>query len=108
MDFDMADLALKSASFIMSIGAVIYAFFATRRKDVDERLDRMDARIARLEASLANVPDKDDFNQLLVAMTGLRGEVKAMSAELSGTRDLVVRLERKTDIHQEAMMKSGK
>ena len=49
------DTGLKLASFLLSVGAIIFAFISNRRKDTDERfkdgskrMDRHDMRIVAL------------------------------------------------------------
>jgi Protein of unknown function (DUF2730) len=92
MNIDV-DLLLKIASFVLSVGAILYTLYATRRKDVDVRFkagsDRMDSqemRILALESTVQNMPGKDEMHQLQLTMTEMAGDLKAVREGMSGLR----------------------
>ena len=54
MTADVIDIGLKSASFILSIAAMVFAWVRTRRKDVDGRLHEGSKRMDSLDARIAD------------------------------------------------------
>lgn len=106
MSFD-PKLLLDYISFAIGIVAMVYAWFATRRKDVDrrftegsKRMDRIDARVNILEQEVRSLPNKDDFHQTQITLTEMNGEMKAltvtiaeMSKAVSRTEDILTRHE---------------
>ncbi len=114
MTFDIG-MALKIASFALSIVAMIYTFFASRQKDVDarfkdgsKRMDRHEARIAKMEQTLQGMPGKDDIHALqleLVKQTGSLGEMRAV---LEGNAKIMVRLETIVSRHEDYLLDGSK
>ncbi|MBP0483958.1 DUF2730 family protein [Sagittula salina] len=100
----MLDLAtLKDiaavAAFLLSLATGIYAFFATRSKDVDGRIDAVDdrcsrheRRIDRLETTVDNLPAKKDLHEIQLGVASLRGDLERIDATLIANRDGVQRL----------------
>lgn len=108
------DLALKVISVALSLGAIIYAWFATRNKDVDDRFDSIDERfhtgskrmdahdldILALQKTVASQPDKDDFHQLQLMMVEMGGDMKAMLQSMDSLGNGQKRLERTVGSHE--------
>ena len=114
MSFDI-DLLIKLSNSALSVGAIIYAFFATRREDVDERLktgsDRMnrhEQRLQAIEQTLHDMPGRGELHALeleLVRMNGTMGKVEAL---MTGHADIMKRLEAVVTRHEEHLLNGGK
>lgn len=109
------DLAIKAASFAMSIGAVVYAWFAARRKDVDGRMteiaaqnDHHERRLSSLEQVVDDMPGRGDVHRLELAMSDMTGEMKAIGAHIASQKDIMRRLESAVNIHQDHLMNGGR
>jgi len=102
------DTLIKIASFLMSVGAIFYAWFATRRKDVDKRLkegsDKMDGhelRIQALEQVTSQLPDKDQHHELRLTLAEMAGDMKAMRATMRGMSESMTRTESIVGRHED-------
>lgn len=117
------DIALRAIPVMISIGTLIYAFFATRRKDVDERfnllderlhdgskrMDRHDGRIQALEQTVQSLPGKDHLHQLQLELATMNGSLREMSAVMDGNQRIMVRLETIVSRHEQHLLDgSGK
>lgn len=116
------DTALKLASFALSIGAVIYAFFANRKKDTDarfeavddrfnegsKRMDRHDGRIASLEQAIQAMPGKDDMHSLQLELVKQTGALAEMRAVMEGNQKIMARLENIVSRHEDHLLDGGK
>lgn len=112
MNFDF-DTALKLASFAISVGAMVYAFFVNRRKDVDERfrdgskrMDRHDGRIATLEQTVQAMPEKEDLHQLQLKLAEMNGSLLRMTAVMDGNAQIMGRLETIVSRHEDHLLNS--
>ncbi|MEM9788442.1 MAG: DUF2730 family protein [Pseudomonadota bacterium] len=99
-------------SLVFSIGTMIFAWFRTRRADVDERfkkgadrMDEMSDRITRLEQRIEALPARDDVHKLEIAMAEMAGEMKAMAASQRSTNDLMRRIETVVTRHEDHLLK---
>jgi hypothetical protein len=109
------DLVLKSAGVVLSLMAWIYAFFATRRKDLDrkleegrERMDRHSARIDRMEQTLQGMPGKDDMHALQLELIKQTGAMEKMAAVMEGNAKITERLEIIVTRHEQHLLDGGK
>ena len=116
------DLALKFLGLIMSLGAVIYTWFATRRKDVDsdfkavaarldagsKRMDQHDLEIQALIQTVSSLPDKEDMHRLELTMSAINGEIKAIGAHMGAQRDVMRRLETVVTRHEDHLIEGSK
>lgn len=114
MNFD-PDLALKLAGFAMSIGTMIYVFFATRRHDVDEKFKEgskkfsdLELRVQLLEVAVQSLPQKDDMHALALTLAEINGEMKAMRAVMRAMSDSMTRTESIVMRHDEYLLGEGK
>ncbi|MEM7270148.1 MAG: hypothetical protein AAF401_12980 [Pseudomonadota bacterium] len=103
----LKDLASLLA-IVISLGTGVFAWFASRRKDVDARLSRHSSRLDALENDLRNAPDKEAIHQIALQLAEMNGVVKAMSVKMEGNHALLTRLETAVGIQQETLMKGGK
>lgn len=102
------DLWLKIANFALVIAVGLYTFFATRRKDVDLRIERLEQRLSDADARLSAATPREEFHSLALVISEMRGDVRASSAELRGIKDLMVRLENGVARHEEHLLKGQK
>lgn len=112
--FDV-DTVLKLGSFALSIGALVYAFFANRRKDVDERfkegskrMDRHDNRLVALEQAVQAMPGKDDIHALQLELTKQTGSLGEMRAVMEGNGKIMERLEAIVSRHEDHLLEGGR
>lgn len=114
MTFDLNTI-LKLASFALSIGAIIYAFFANRQKDTDarfkegsKRMDRHEARIAAVEQTIQSMPGKDDMHTLQIELVKMAGSLNEMRAVMEGNSKIMARLEIIVSRHEDHLLDGGK
>ncbi len=101
-------LFLDVLAFVISIGVGIYAFFVNRRKDVDQRftegsrrMDRIDARVGKLESTVDAMPGKDEVHALRLLLAEMSGDLKAMTATMGGMSETMKRLENSVSRHDD-------
>lgn len=105
MDWDMV---WKALSVILPCLLAIYTFVATRRKDVNEKLetvakrvDTQDTKIARLETTLQSMPGRDDTHKLELLLAEMAGDMKAMRAAMDGMHQSLTRTEDIVSRHED-------
>lgn len=108
MNYDLTKVALDAASFLMALAAIIYAWFANRRKDVDVRFEQgsrqmrgHEERIARLEQTVQSMPGTADVHRLEKMLLELSGDLKAMNATMKGMSDSLTRTENIVTRHED-------
>ncbi|WP_127748505.1 DUF2730 family protein [Parasedimentitalea marina] len=116
------DLALKTLGVAIPLGGIIYTWFATRQKDVDEalktvssrldtgskRMDQHDLEIQALQQTVASLPAKEDMHRLELTMSDIGGEIKAIAAHIGAQRDVMRRLETVVTRHEDHLLDKGK
>lgn len=116
------DLALKILGLAIPLGGIIYTWFATRQKDVDEafkdigerlntgskRMDTLELRAQATELALGNMPNKDDMHSLQLMLAEMGGEMKAIGAHIGAQRDVMRRLETVVTRHEDHLLDKGK
>lgn len=112
------DLLMKLASllsFIISIAALVSAFFTSRKKDVDhrfregsKRMDRHDLRLQALEQDVKGMPGKDDMHRLELQLSEISGDMKAMYATMTGMASSIERTEKIVGRHEDHLRETGK
>lgn len=109
------DLALKFGNTGFTIVVAIYAYIASRRKDVDEaigevksRMDRLDARVVRTEDTLNIMPGKDDMHGLQLELVKQTGAMNEMRAVMAGNAKIMERLETIVSRHEAHLLDGGK
>lgn len=95
---EQIDLWLKITTSLISIGALIVAFFANRRKAINERLeagskrmDALDTAVASLQVQIKNQPGKDDLHELQLEIKEIAGSIKEHRAMSEANRDMMQR-----------------
>lgn len=100
-----------SISLLVSLAAMVIAWFRTRKQDVEakfkvgsKRMDGLDRRIAKAEQEIAAMPGKDDLHEVKIALAEMAGEMKAMAASQRSTNDLLRRLETVVGRHEDHLL----
>ena len=79
---------------------------ATKLDDHGKRIDRHAERLQGLEAAQRSMPTKDDMHHLSLTLEGMRGEIKAMRAEMEGNMSIMERLEAVVSRHENHLLRS--
>ena len=105
------DTITKVLSLALSVGAMVFAFFANRRKDVDAKIGALEARqtqadqkVLMLEAKLEAVPGKDELHDLKLQITRQTGTLEVMAANMEGNARLMSRVEAIVSRHEEHLL----
>lgn len=109
------DLILKGTGVLLPVLGGIYTFIATRRKGVDKeigdvksRMDRLDARVVRIEDTLSAMPGKDDMHGLQLELVKQTGAMNEMRAVMAGNAKIMERLEIIVSRHEAHLLDGGK
>jgi Protein of unknown function (DUF2730) len=93
---------------LVSVATLVFAWFRTRRQDVDERfaagskkLADLEKRLSTTEMSVRQMPGKDDIHQLQLMMAEMGGDMKAMRVNMKAVADSLVRQEAISARHEE-------
>lgn len=109
------DTWIKVASFAISIAAMVYAFFATRHKDVegrfknvDRRLDVQDKDIASLTHTVRELPSKDDIHNVKLEMAKMSGKMDVFGEQIKTQSEIMKRLDRTINRHEDHLLEGSK
>jgi uncharacterized protein DUF2730 len=110
-EFDMT----VTLSLILSFGTLVFAWFRTRKKDVDERfhtgskrMDELDRRTSKLEQTVDTMPGKDHLHRLELSLSDISGDLKAIRATMRAQAEAMVRIESVVGRHEEHLLDGGK
>ena len=99
----------------MSVGALVYTFIATRRKDVDGRVAELSTKVgslngrtAALEQTVAALPGQADIHKLELLITQMNGSMGRMEAVLEGNAKIMTRLESIVSRHENHLLEGAK
>lgn len=108
MTLEFVDLVTKAGGFMLSIAAMIYAWFMSRRKDVDERIGEvakahaeLEGRVAKIENLITAMPGKDDMHRLEMTLMDMGGDMKAMRATMKAMSESLSRTEGIVSRHED-------
>lgn len=73
-----------------------------------ERMDRHDQRLSSMEQTLRTLPDKEHLHELQLAIAGLQGDLKAMTAVIDGNNKVMTRLESIVGRHEDHLLDGAK
>lgn len=114
MNLDL-DTIIKLASLGLSLGAVVFTFFATRKKDVEHRFELgrktfadHELRIAALETAQLNMPKNTDLHRLELTLSEIGGDMKALRATMRGMSESMARTEAIVNRHEAHLIEGGK
>ena len=108
------DLLIKIASLVFSIGAAIFAWIATRRKDVEARfdalklrLDLVEGRLTKAERDVQAAPAKEDLHALQIEMTKIGGALEKLYAVMEGNQAIMSRVETIVARHEDHLLRTS-
>ncbi|MDQ2084529.1 DUF2730 family protein [Xanthobacteraceae bacterium Astr-EGSB] len=119
----MLDLNPAWASVAIALGALVYTIYSGRSKAradkvveleklimakadkafvlaIDDRVDKLEDRATKVEATVSHLPDKDFTHRLELSITQLRGEVSTLTESVKPVAAIAGRL-------QEAMLEKA-
>jgi ABC-type taurine transport system ATPase subunit len=105
----VAALALL-LSFGTSIWNIVGSSARNNGRRIDEagkRIDGHETRLSSVEQTLRAMPGKDDLHVVALALSDIRGDLKAMSAEMQATNKIMARLEHSVVRHDEHLSGGG-
>ena len=98
MSPETLEMWLKIAVSGLALASFGFSIFATRRKAINERLEagskRMDAHdlaIQAMQQQIANMPGKDDFHELQLALAKMSGDFQEVHAQLTANGEMMTR-----------------
>ncbi len=114
MTAENVEFWIRVLGFLLSVGAMLFAYIRTRRQDVDDRLkalegraDKQDAKIKEVDQTIKSLPEKDDIHNMEIAITKLVGKIDVMGTHVEGQREVMKRVELVVTRHEEHLL-SGK
>lgn len=81
---------------------------AKRIDDHGQRLDDHELRIGTVETVQKGLPSPRDLHDLELALESLRGEIKAMAAQMAGQTAIMERLETIVSRHEDHLLTGGR
>ncbi len=81
---------------LLSMAAIVIAWVNRRTdaiKNVEDRLDRHDARISKVETEVAHLPSKDLTTRIELSLMELNGRLNTLSATLTPVSKISDRLQ---------------
>lgn len=70
------------------------------------RLETIEGRLQSVEQSVRGMPGKDDIHAVQIALSEMRGELRAVHVTINGTREIMGRLEAVVTRHEEHLLGS--
>lgn len=100
---------------ILSVATLVFAWFRTRRQDVDarfhagsERMDRHERRIQTLEERVAAAPGTQELHRIELQMAEMSGVMGRMEAVMEGNAKIMQRLELIVSRHEDHLLDGAK
>ena len=100
-------LVVDIAAFLFAIGALVYAHFRTKSQATQAELVVLRDRIAKVEGRLEQTPTVQAIHELAVSLEHLSGNLKATVARIEGLDEIIDRMDRVLNRHEEFLLKSG-
>ena len=111
MTFDVVDLVIKVSTFVLSIAAMVVAWFGGRHKDIEtrfrahgDRVDQLDRRTQKVEQVVEALPSRTELHALDLAMAKMTGELARMNEIIAGQREILIRVEGVVTRHEEHLL----
>jgi peptidoglycan hydrolase CwlO-like protein len=106
-------LWIAPLSLLFSFGGVIWTIFsgpskanAVKIELLTTKVAAQDLKISALEQATKHLPTQSDMHGISMALEGVKGEMKAMRAEMEGSKQILVRLESTVARHDNHLLKS--
>lgn len=98
---------------MISLLTFVYAFVATRRKDIDERfkqgsrrMDDLARRVDALDGTVKGMPGTRDLHEVQLALATLNGSLGKVEAVIQGNAQIMTRLEAIVTRHEQHLLES--
>ncbi|WP_065322692.1 DUF2730 family protein [Tritonibacter mobilis] len=109
---------LAALALLVSLCTTVFAWFSSRRSNVEarfqrvderfkegsDRMDRQEGRIARVEQSVQSLPSKDDLHQIELTLANVAGTMQRMEAVMEGNQKIMSRLETVVTRHEDHLL----
>ena len=106
---------LAMITLFVSVATAFYAWFSSRRANVDDRfkagsdrMDRHENRLVRVEQSLEVTPSREDIHKLELSMAQMNGTMTRIEAVMEGNQNIMTRLENIVSRHEVHLLEQGK
>jgi len=93
---------------LIGLGTALYRIFTGKAEANAARIDLLEKRVDKLEASTAAAPGSADIHALHIALTAMSGDLKEMRATMRGSADILTRLENIVSRHEEHLLGGAK
>lgn len=110
-DFDLT----VTLSVVLSLAAMVVAWYRTRRQNLDERLkigsdrmDELDRRLAAAEQNISAAASKDDLHGMQLTLVGMDGKIDVISSNTEANRDMMRRFETVLTRHDNHLLESSR
>lgn len=87
-------------NILVALCAIFYSWLTARSrgnqkglKNLEEKVNGIDRRVAKIEGEMEHLPTKDGQHRLELAMSDMAGDMKKMTEALQGTKNTVARME---------------
>ena len=104
-----------SVPVVISVATFLFAYFRTRRADVDERfktgserMDRHERRIQTLEERQAAAPGIEEMHRIELQISEIGGMIGRMEAVMDGNGKIMTRLESIVSRHEDHLLDGAK
>jgi hypothetical protein len=111
LDLKEVLLYVTAATAVISLVTTIWTILSSGSRQNAVRIDAHARRIEAVEARLQGVeqtvramPAKDDVHDLRLALADMKGELRAMHVAMTGTREIMGRLEAVVTRHEEHLL----
>ncbi|TDE40942.1 DUF2730 family protein [Antarcticimicrobium sediminis] len=96
---------------IVSVLAIAFTWYRTRRSAVDElfragrkRMETLDSRLSAVEQTLGAMPNKEHLHELQLAIERQTGALNTMQAVMTGNNKVMERLEQIVSRHEDHLL----
>jgi hypothetical protein len=106
--------ATVSLSLIFAVLSAVFAWWRTREaasaKEIAELkhdVSELDKRLSQAERDLTLMPGTNELNKLTLALSEIRGDLKAMNAVMKGQGQIMERIELSVSRHEDHLRTHG-
>lgn len=109
MDIEQLKLLFNVLQFLLTGGIGFYVYMSNKNRvtnermgkmedDIDTRLDDHSSRLARVEETVRHLPMNKDIDGVRYMVASVGGDVKALTAEVTGLRELMKPMQHTIDL----------